>query len=75
MNERGGKTRKAGASHPADENYSHLKLIFGSVENLILFIFSLTEKKYEGEPLSPPEGEAACGVYPLDPLFAIWLTL
>jgi hypothetical protein len=32
-------------------------------------------KKYEGDPLSPPEGEAACGVYPLDPLFAIWLTL
>jgi hypothetical protein len=25
-------------------------------------------KKYEGDPLSPPEGEATQGVYPLDPL-------
>jgi hypothetical protein len=25
-------------------------------------------KKYDGDPLSPPEGEAAQGVYPLDPL-------
>jgi hypothetical protein len=32
-------------------------------------------KKYEGDPLFPPEGEATQGVYPLDPLLAIWLTL
>jgi hypothetical protein len=25
-------------------------------------------KIYEGDLLSPPEGEAACGVHPLDPL-------
>jgi hypothetical protein len=25
------------------------------------------KKCYEGDPLSPPEGEAACGGYPLDP--------
>jgi hypothetical protein len=24
---------------------------------------------YEGNPLSPPKGEAACGEHPLDPLF------
>jgi hypothetical protein len=30
---------------------------------------------YEDDPLSPPEGEAAQRVYPLDPLFANWLTL
>jgi hypothetical protein len=39
-------------------------------ENLILFTFSLT-KKNEADPLSPPVGEAAQGVYPLDPLLAI----
>ena len=42
--------------------------IIGSVENLILFIFLLTLKKYEGDPLFPPKGEAPQGVYPLDPL-------
>jgi hypothetical protein len=24
----------------------------------------------EGDPLSPPEGEAACGEHPLDPFFS-----
>jgi hypothetical protein len=38
--------------------------------------FFVDLKKYEGDPLSPPEGEAAQGAYPLDPLLsAIWLTL
>jgi hypothetical protein len=48
--------------------------VIGSVENLIVFIFLLT-KKYEDNPLSPPEGEAAQGEHPLDPRFKIWLTL
>jgi len=41
--------------------------MFGSVENPLLFIFLLTGK-YEGNPLSFPEGEAAQGGYPPDPL-------
>jgi hypothetical protein len=26
------------------------------------------KRGYEGDPLSPPEGEAACGEHPLDPI-------
>jgi hypothetical protein len=39
------------------------------------FVYLFVDLKiYEGDPLSPPEGEAAQAVYPLDPL-SIWLTL
>jgi len=41
----------------------------GSVEILSLFI--PLKKGYEGDPLSPPEGEAAQGEHPLDPFLYI----
>ena len=32
-------------------------------------------KKYEGDPLFPPEGESAQGVYPLESPSATWFNL
>jgi hypothetical protein len=43
-------------------------LFFGSVENLILFIFPLTKKNTKVTPSLPRWGEAVQGVHPLDPL-------
>jgi len=37
--------------------------------------FFVNLKKYEGDPLSPPEGDAVQEVYTLDPIYTIWLTL
>jgi hypothetical protein len=43
--------------------------VFGSVEILLLFILLEGD---EGDPLSPPEGEATQGEHPLDP-FSLFL--
>jgi len=39
----------------------------GSVETLFSCHSKILCGSYEGDPLSPPQGEAACGEHPLDP--------
>ena len=44
-----------------------IRCILNCSEKILLLFIHL--KDYEGNPLSPPEGEAAQGVHPPDPLF------
>ena len=43
----------------------------GSVEILFFVVYIFYFSYYEGDPLTPPEGEAAQGEHPLDPRFFI----
>jgi hypothetical protein len=44
-------------------------MFLGSVEILLPSIFLYFKRGYEGDPLSPPDGEATQGEHPLDPLY------